>query len=47
MAFGSALPGIAHAMSHTLGATFHLAHGRTNAILLPHVVRSNGSTRPS
>ncbi len=30
-------------MSHTLGATFHIAHGRTNAILLPHVIRYNGS----
>ncbi|MGH1555843.1 hypothetical protein ACRAWF_40485 [Streptomyces sp. L7] len=30
-------------MSHTLGATFHLAHGRTNAVLLPHVIRYNGT----
>ncbi|WIM92858.1 bifunctional acetaldehyde-CoA/alcohol dehydrogenase [Actinoplanes oblitus] len=44
MAFGSAFLGIVHAMSHTLGATFHLAHGRTNAVLLPHVIRYNGST---
>jgi acetaldehyde dehydrogenase/alcohol dehydrogenase len=43
MAFGSAFLGIVHAMSHTLGATFHIAHGRTNAILLPHVIRYNGS----
>ena len=27
MAFGSAFLGIVHAMSHTLGATFHVAHG--------------------
>ncbi len=26
-----------------LGATFHLAHGRTNAVLLPHVIRYNGT----
>jgi acetaldehyde dehydrogenase/alcohol dehydrogenase len=44
MAFGSAFLGIVHAMSHTLGATFHVAHGRTNALLLPHVIRYNGST---
>lgn len=44
MAFGSAFLGIVHAMSHTLGATFHVAHGRTNAILLPHVIRYNGAT---
>ncbi|MEU0665649.1 bifunctional acetaldehyde-CoA/alcohol dehydrogenase [Streptomyces lavendulocolor] len=43
MAFGNAFLGIVHAMSHTLGATFHIAHGRTNAILLPHVIRYNGS----
>ncbi|MEV4283240.1 iron-containing alcohol dehydrogenase [Actinoplanes xinjiangensis] len=46
MAFGSAFLGIVHAMSHTLGATFHIAHGRTNAVLLPHVIRYNG-TPPS
>ncbi|MFC7530095.1 bifunctional acetaldehyde-CoA/alcohol dehydrogenase [Actinoplanes sp. GCM10030250] len=44
MAFGSAFLGIVHAMSHTLGANFHVAHGRTNAILLPYVIRYNGST---
>ncbi|MFY1625325.1 bifunctional acetaldehyde-CoA/alcohol dehydrogenase [Micromonospora sp. WMMD735] len=43
MAFGSAFLGIVHAMSHTLGATFHIAHGRTNAVLLPHVIRYNGT----
>ncbi|MEV4347489.1 bifunctional acetaldehyde-CoA/alcohol dehydrogenase [Actinoplanes sp. NPDC049596] len=43
MAFGSAFLGIVHAMSHTLGATFHIAHGRTNAVLLPHVIRYNGA----
>ncbi|MEU9558677.1 bifunctional acetaldehyde-CoA/alcohol dehydrogenase [Streptomyces fumanus] len=43
MAFGNAFLGIVHAMSHTLGATFHIAHGRTNALLLPHVIRYNGT----
>jgi acetaldehyde dehydrogenase / alcohol dehydrogenase len=44
MAFGSAFLGVVHAMAHTLGATFHVAHGRANALLLPHVIRYNGST---
>ncbi|MEU3254154.1 bifunctional acetaldehyde-CoA/alcohol dehydrogenase [Streptomyces sp. NPDC006997] len=43
MAFGNAFLGIVHAMAHTLGATFHVAHGRTNAILLPRVIRYNGT----
>jgi acetaldehyde dehydrogenase/alcohol dehydrogenase len=43
MAFGSAFLGVVHAMAHTLGATFHIAHGRTNALLLPHAIRYNGS----
>ncbi|MFC9297308.1 bifunctional acetaldehyde-CoA/alcohol dehydrogenase [Streptomyces sp. NPDC057011] len=43
MAFANAFLGLVHAMAHTLGNTFHLAHGRTNAILLPHVIRHNGT----
>jgi len=43
MAFGNAFLGIVHAMAHTLGATFHVAHGRTNAVLLPQVIRYNGT----
>jgi acetaldehyde dehydrogenase/alcohol dehydrogenase len=43
MAFGNAFLGIVHAMAHTVGAQFHLVHGRTNATLLPHVIRYNGT----
>lgn len=43
MAFGSAFLGVVHAMAHTLGGTFGVAHGRTNALLLPHVIRYNGT----
>ncbi|PKQ25960.1 MAG: bifunctional acetaldehyde-CoA/alcohol dehydrogenase [Actinobacteria bacterium HGW-Actinobacteria-4] len=42
MAFGNAFLGLVHAMSHVTGSMFHVAHGRTNAIYLPHVVRYNG-----
>ncbi|MBK3641269.1 MULTISPECIES: bifunctional acetaldehyde-CoA/alcohol dehydrogenase [Streptomyces] len=42
MAFANSFLGLVHAMAHTLGNTFHVAHGRTNALLLPHVIRHNG-----
>lgn len=42
MAFGNAFLGIVHAMAHVIGSTYHLVHGRTNATLLPHVIRYNG-----
>ncbi|MDN4479890.1 bifunctional acetaldehyde-CoA/alcohol dehydrogenase [Demequina muriae] len=49
MAFGNAFLGLVHAMSHTTGSMFHIAHGRTNAIYLPHVIRYNGRvpTKPT
>ncbi len=43
MAFGNAFLGIVHAMAHTIGARYHLVHGRTNATLLPLVIRYNGT----
>ena len=43
MAFGSAFLGMCHGMAHTIGALCHVAHGRTNSILLPYVIRYNGS----
>ncbi|MFC4556517.1 bifunctional acetaldehyde-CoA/alcohol dehydrogenase [Georgenia faecalis] len=42
MAFGNAFLGVVHAMAHTVGSTYHQVHGRTNAVLLPHVIRYNG-----
>jgi acetaldehyde dehydrogenase/alcohol dehydrogenase len=42
MAFGNAFLGLVHAMSHVTGSMFHVAHGRTNAVYLPHVIRYNG-----
>ena len=47
MAFTNAFLGVNHSMAHKLGAEFHVAHGRANAILLPHVVEYNGATTPS
>ncbi|MFN3866134.1 MAG: bifunctional acetaldehyde-CoA/alcohol dehydrogenase [Demequina sp.] len=49
MAFGNAFLGLVHAMSHVTGSMFHVAHGRTNAIYLPHVIRYNGRvpTKPT
>lgn len=43
MAFGNAFLGIVHAMSHVTGSMFGLAHGRTNATYLAHVIRYNGT----
>ena len=46
MAFTNAFLGINHSLAHKLGAEFHMAHGRINAILLPYVIRYN-STEPT
>ena len=43
MAFGSAFLGMCHGMAHTIGALCHIAHGHTNAVLLPYIIRYNGS----
>lgn len=41
MAFTQAGLGLCHAMAHSLGGMFHVAHGRLNAILLPSVISCN------
>ena len=46
MAFTNAFLGVNHSIAHKIGAEFHLAHGRINAILLPYVIKYN-SSKPS
>ena len=41
LAFNSASLGLNHGMAHQLGATFHIPHGRANAILLPYIIEFN------
>lgn len=43
MAFANAFLGLCHSLAHKIGAEYHLVHGRTCAILLPHIIRYNGS----
>ena len=41
LAFNVASLGLNHGMAHQLGATFHIPHGRANAMLLPHIIEFN------
>jgi len=41
MAFANAFLGISHSIAHKIGGEYGIPHGRTNAILLPEIIRYN------
>ena len=43
LAFSNAFVGTNHALAHAVGAAFGIAHGRANAVFLPHVLRYNAA----
>jgi acetaldehyde dehydrogenase/alcohol dehydrogenase len=43
MAFSNASVGVNHALAHAFGTRFHVAHGRANALMLPHVIAYNAA----
>ena len=43
MAFGNSFLGMNHSLAHKIGGRFNVPHGRINAILMPTVIRYNGT----
>jgi len=43
IAFSNASVGVNHALAHAFGARFGVAHGRANALMLPHVIAYNAT----
>jgi alcohol dehydrogenase class IV len=46
MAFASGGLGAVHALAYPIGTEYHLPHGRSNAIMLPHIMKFNLSGNP-
>jgi alcohol dehydrogenase class IV len=47
LAFGSGGLGAVHGLAYPLGTEYHMTHGRTNAIMLPHIMKFNLSGNPA
>jgi len=43
LAFSNSSVGVSHSLAHAFGARFHVAHGRANALMLPHVIAYNAA----
>jgi alcohol dehydrogenase class IV len=46
LGFGNAMASLAHAMGHTLGAVFHIPHGRAVSIFLPYTIEFAAQETP-
>jgi alcohol dehydrogenase class IV len=47
LGFGNAMASLAHAMGHTLGAVFHVPHGRAVSIFLPYTIEFAAREAPA
>jgi alcohol dehydrogenase class IV len=46
LGFGNAMASMAHAMGHSLGALFHIPHGRAVSIFLPYTIEFGAAEAP-